>query len=130
MLAPDFYVQLKDRRLTRQQFIDRISSYPPGVTLTPYDASVLTVEAKGRRSMRPGSPGMGWRKLSSDKWVILYSEEVGQERGKGASAAKLRCAPEWGACGRISVDGLGQHNQDRSEGHWGRRGNSSHGGAS
>src|SRR4029077_9349324 len=45
-------------------------------------------------------------------------------------AAKLRCAQEWGACGRISVDGLGQHNPDRSEGHWGRRGNSSHGGAS
>ena len=30
MLAPDLYVQLADRRLTRQQFIDRISSYPPG----------------------------------------------------------------------------------------------------
>ena len=43
------------------------------------------------------------------------------------AAAKLRCAPEWGACGRISVDGLGQHNPDRSEGHWGR-GNSSHSG--
>jgi hypothetical protein len=30
MLAPDLYIQLSDRRLTRQQFIDRISSYPPG----------------------------------------------------------------------------------------------------
>jgi hypothetical protein len=25
-------------------------------------------------------------------------------------AAKLRCAQEWGACGRISIDGLGQQN--------------------
>jgi hypothetical protein len=29
MLAPDLYVQLSDRRLTRQQFIDRISSIRP-----------------------------------------------------------------------------------------------------
>ena len=47
MLAPDLYVQFKDRRLTRQQFIDLISSFPPGVTLTRFDASVLTVEPNG-----------------------------------------------------------------------------------
>jgi hypothetical protein len=47
MLAPDLYVQLSDRRLTRQQFIDRISSYPSGITLTRFDASVLTVEPSG-----------------------------------------------------------------------------------
>src|SRR5215469_700347 len=35
-------------------------------------------------------------------------------------AAKLRCAGEWGGWGRISVDGPGQHNPDRSEGPWGR----------
>jgi hypothetical protein len=28
MLAPDLYVQFSDRRLTRQQFIDRSSSFP------------------------------------------------------------------------------------------------------
>ncbi len=47
MLAPDLYVQFSDRRLTRQQFIDRITSYPPGITLTRFDASVLTVEPNG-----------------------------------------------------------------------------------
>ena len=26
----------------------------------------------------------GWRKVSSDKWVILFPEEVGQEHWKGA----------------------------------------------
>ena len=84
MLAPDLYVQYSDRRLTRQQFIDRISSYPPGVSLTRFDASVLTVEpngddwvaiilerieyekdgpaAKPKRSMRPGSPEMAGEK--------------------------------------------------------------------
>jgi hypothetical protein len=35
-------------------------------------------------------------------------------------AAKSRCACEWGGWGRISVDGPGQNNPDRSEGPWGR----------
>ena len=33
---------------------------------------------------------------------------------------KSRCAREWGGWGRISEDGPGQHNPDRSEGPWGR----------
>jgi|HubBroStandDraft_2_1064218.scaffolds.fasta_scaffold01087_12 hypothetical protein len=105
MLAPDLYVQLADRRLTRQQFIDRISSYPPGITLTRLNASVLTVEPNGDNWVaiiqekiefdHTGSDGKtekeyaawitrdGWRKVSSDKWLILFSEEVGQEHWKG-----------------------------------------------
>ena len=35
-------------------------------------------------------------------------------------AAKSRCAREWGGWGRISVDGSGHYNPDRSEGPWGR----------
>jgi hypothetical protein len=35
-------------------------------------------------------------------------------------AAKLRCAYERGGWGRISVDGPGHYNPDRSEGPWGR----------
>ena len=105
MLAPDLYVQLSDRRLTRQQFIDRISSYPPGVTLTRFDASVLTVEPNGDDWValifekleieRKGADGKtekeyvvsitrdGWRKVRSDKWLILFSEQVSQEHWKG-----------------------------------------------
>ena len=33
-------------------------------------------------------------------------------------AMKLRCACEWGGWGRLSGDGPGQHNPDRSEGPW------------
>jgi hypothetical protein len=33
-------------------------------------------------------------------------------------AMKLRCAREWGGWGRLSGDGPGQHNPDRSEGPW------------
>jgi hypothetical protein len=36
-------------------------------------------------------------------------------------AMKSQCAHEWGGWGRLSVDGLGQHNPDRSEGPWGHR---------
>jgi hypothetical protein len=75
MLAPDFYVHLKDRMLTRQQFIDRISSYPPGVTLTRYDASVLTV---------PGLPvrDKGWKesRTTPDR---VFMVRVKAEREKG-----------------------------------------------
>jgi hypothetical protein len=35
-------------------------------------------------------------------------------------AVKLRCACEWGGWGRLSDDGSGQHNPDRSEDPWGR----------
>jgi len=35
-------------------------------------------------------------------------------------AVKSRCAREWGGWGRLSVDGSGQHNPNRSEGPWSR----------
>ena len=35
-------------------------------------------------------------------------------------AVKSRCAREWGGWGRLSDDGSGQHNSDRSEDPWGR----------
>ena len=34
--------------------------------------------------------------------------------------AKSECACNWGGWGRLSVDGSGQYNPDRSEGPWGR----------
>src|SRR6185369_8227476 len=43
MLAPDFYFQLPDRKLTRQEFIDRVHSRKT----TRFDASVLTVDPRG-----------------------------------------------------------------------------------
>jgi hypothetical protein len=36
------------------------------------------------------------------------------------AAAKSRCAGEWGGWGRISDDGPGHYNPDRSEGPWGK----------
>jgi hypothetical protein len=45
MLAPDLYVQTPDRKLTRQEFVDAISSRP--YALTRFEATVLTVEPRG-----------------------------------------------------------------------------------
>jgi hypothetical protein len=42
---------------------------------------------------------------------------------------KLRCAPRRGGWGRLSDNGPGQYNPDRSEGPWGRAGDRSKGGA-
>ena len=41
-----------------------------------------------------------------------------------SKAGKSRRAREWGGWGRLSVDGPGQNNPDRSEGPWGREQNS------
>jgi hypothetical protein len=40
--------------------------------------------------------------------------------GINRNAVKSGCACEWGGWGRLSVDGPGQKNPDRSEGPWGR----------
>jgi hypothetical protein len=40
--------------------------------------------------------------------------------GISREAVKSGCARDWGGWGRLSVDGPGQNNPDRSEGPWGR----------
>ena len=42
---------------------------------------------------------------------------------------EIEMCRNWGGWGRLSEDGLGQHNPDRSEGPWGRAEDRSHGGA-
>jgi hypothetical protein len=104
--APEFYVRFSDgRRMTRQEFFDRISVFPLDGTLTRFDATVLTVEPNGddwvalifekleiERKSADGKTEKeyvvsitrdGWRKVSSDKWVVLFSEQVSQEHWKG-----------------------------------------------
>src|SRR4029078_7907644 len=44
-------------------------------------------------------------------------------------AVKSRCAREWDEWGRLSDDGLGQHNPDSNEGPWGGGLTTLHGGA-
>jgi hypothetical protein len=97
MLAPDFYVKLPEQKMTRQEFLDRISSNPPNARLTRFDASVLTVapSADGWVALiqekleyeRTDGRGKvyslwitrdGWKKIG-DRWVVTFSEALGNE---------------------------------------------------
>jgi len=96
MLAPDFFVQLQDGKLTREVFIRGISSYAPGVKLTRFDASVLTVrrtadgewealiheklefEQSGQKIYSLWITRDGWRKTDNG-WQITFSIEAGSE---------------------------------------------------
>ena len=53
----------------------------------------------------------------------------GRAARRSRGAAKSRGAGEWGGWGRVSDEGLGQHNPDRSEGPWGSARDRAHGGA-
>jgi len=99
-LAPDFYVQLKDQRLTRKEFVDEISSPSPRARLTRFDVEVLTVEPVGdsgdewvavieeKLELTPsdGRPKAyslwvtrdRWKKFG-DRWMALSSEAIGDE---------------------------------------------------
>ena len=61
MLAPDFYVQMPDRRIARKEFLDEISSPSPRTRLTRFDVEVLTVEPVGE---------------SGDEWVAVIAEKL------------------------------------------------------
>jgi ketosteroid isomerase-like protein len=100
MLAPDFYFQLPDRKLTRQEFIDRA----PSLKITRFDETVLTVEPRGSdwsvfiyakaeietkdkdgktsKEYRVLVARDGWRKLNDNQWILLSSEPLGQQRWK------------------------------------------------
>ena len=103
MLAPDFYAQTPDRKYTRQEFIDTMSS----LKITRYDASVLTVEPRGNdwaalvleklegeikdnsgktsKIYVMGVARDGWGKLNDNQWTLLWSEQLGQQRWKEES---------------------------------------------
>ena len=98
MLAPDFYFQLPDRKLTRQEFIDRV----PSLKITRFSETVLTVEprdndwsvfifakaeietkdkeGKTSKEYRVLVARDGWRKLNDNQWTLLSSEPLGQQR--------------------------------------------------
>ena len=107
-LAPDFYVQLPDRKISRQEFLAMISSNPPSAKLTRFDASVLTVEpsADGFVAViqekleyeRTDGKGKayalwitrdGWKK-SGDRWVVTFSEAIGNESWRDGAKPPFR----------------------------------------
>ena len=97
MLAPDLYVQTATQRATRQEYLDYLYTRP--LTLTRFNATVLTVEPRGNdwavlvfekiegqlkdKSGKTskiyiwGVARDGWGQRKDNQWTILYSEELG-----------------------------------------------------
>jgi len=113
MLGPDFYAQLQDRRLTRQEFLDRISQNPAGATLTRFDVTVLTVQPTGKswtaviaekleydRKRDDGRTEKAYAlwvtrdvwQQTGDKWIILSTEALGTERWRAGEKPPF---PDW-----------------------------------
>ncbi len=110
MLAPDFYVQLADQKLTRQEFIDEISAPSRGGKLTRFDVEVLTVEPSGdawvavieEKLEFARGDGKGnvyslwvtrdrWKKFG-DRWTALSSEAIGNEAWRDGAKPPF---PDW-----------------------------------
>lgn len=108
MLSPDFYVLIQGRKLTRQEFIDAISVQRPGVKLTRFDATVLTVQqsegiwvAVIHEKLEIDSPDGkvyslwitrdGWKRVN-DRWIITFSEAIGFEQWRGGEKPPF---PDW-----------------------------------
>ena len=123
------------RRATRQAVATRTS-------VTPKTEAHLKRMVGVLGSAEPLREGEGQRRRRSN-WVQTadaipgvvedgmsgrnVQRKHGTARGLDASrisrkAVKSRCTFEWGGWGRISGDGPGQNNPDRSEGPWGRAG--------
>jgi hypothetical protein len=108
-LAPDFYVQMPDKKITRSEFLEMISTNPKGGKLVRFDASVLTVEPS------PSKDGWvaiiqekleferqdkskvyslwvtrdTWKKLG-DRWVVTSSEAIGDEFWRDGAVPPFR----------------------------------------
>jgi hypothetical protein len=108
MLAPDFYVQLPDQKLTRREFIDEISALSRGGKLTRFDVTVFTVEPSGdawvavieEKLEFARADGKGnvyslwvtrdrWKKFG-DRWMALSSEAVGNETWRDGAKPPFR----------------------------------------
>src|SRR4051812_33207412 len=99
MLAPDFYVQFADKRATRQEFIQQIST-KPNTARKRFDSKILTVQPNGdawetvilekleyvwkdkeNKSHEVFALWVtrdGWKKVGND-WQALFSKELSHE---------------------------------------------------
>ncbi|MFH1416918.1 MAG: hypothetical protein ABII12_01335 [Planctomycetota bacterium] len=111
MLAPDFYVSLYGRRLSRDQFISDISEPRSGTHLTRFDTEILTVKkteegwtlviAEKLERMIAGPDGKpakvcsfwvtrdGWRQ-EGEKWLVTFSEAIGHENWEPGTTPPIK----------------------------------------
>lgn len=78
LLTPDFYVALRDSRVTRDEFLARISAQSPTAKLVRFDNPILTI-TKGD---------------STNEWVALVQEKFEYDR-VAADGSKSRTYHLW-----------------------------------
>jgi len=106
LLAPDFYVQLGSTRLSRQQFVEEISTPQPNARLTRFDSRILTLAREG------------------DAWVAVITEKLEYE-APGADGKPARLCSLWvtrdrfrkadGAWRVLSSEAIGNENWGRGK---------------
>ena len=111
ILAPEFYVLLDGRKISREKFISDISQERVGVRLTRFDTDILTVQSTEKgwtvviteklefEVSRSGGEIQkacsfwvtrdGWRK-EGDKWLVTFSEAIGHENWKPGTLPPLK----------------------------------------
>jgi hypothetical protein len=93
MLAPDFYVQLPEQKLSRREFIDEISAPPRSGKLTRFDVTIFTVEfalAEGKGTVYSlWVTRDRWKKFG-DRWMALSSEAIGNESWRDGARPPFR----------------------------------------
>lgn len=113
ILAPDFYVLLYGKKISRGKFIGDISQEREGSSLTRFDADVLTVRksetgwtaviteklelailGSGGETQKVCSLWVtrdGWRR-EGDEWLVTFSEAIGHEYWEPGAAPPI---PHW-----------------------------------
>lgn len=111
MLAPDFYVQMDEQKISRKDFIEGISKPAPNVKTVRFDVDVLTVQKRKdhwaaviaekiefERTDPDGTKHRGYSlwvtrdgwKPDGDKWIALYSEAIGFENWRGGKTPPFK----------------------------------------
>lgn len=101
MLTPDFYAQLPQRKLTRNEFIDAIATKNPQVKFLRFDSQILSLTKEGDTWIavitekmeieikgKDGQPDSkryslwitrdGWKKPDGH-WMVAFTEAIGTE---------------------------------------------------
>lgn len=111
ILAPDFYVSLYGRRLSREKFLSDISQERSGFRLTRFDTDILTVQETEKdwtvviseklEVTILGSDGEkhkacslwvtrdGWHN-EGGKWLVTFSEAIGHENWEPGTKPPIR----------------------------------------
>ena len=111
MLAPEFYVLLRGRKIAREKFLADVSRERPGSRLTRFDVDTLTVQkteagwtivisekievtllgsgSETRKACSMWVTRDGWRN-EGGTWLVTFSEAIGHENWQPGTNPPIR----------------------------------------